>query len=333
MHNYVYPSVMKIGIIGATGYTGVELVRLISSHPDLELTYLAAGASAGQSLSSSWGGLTGLIDLPVERFEPSEAAARCDAVFLALPHERSGQVAPRLAEAGLTVVDLSAAFRLDAAAFERFYGLKRHPAPAVYGLPEKNRAQLPGARLIANPGCFPTAVSLAAMPLAPRTDWLIANCLTGVSGAGRSPGPRNRYCEVADSVSAYGVSGAHRHNPELDHLGVPVTFTPHLVPMSRGMLATVTCRADLSAAAARGLFEEAYADCPLVVLRDTPPATADARGSARAHVFVDVDDGVVTAICAIDNLLKGASGQAVQNLNLALGLPETAGLPLFPLLP
>ncbi|MBK9367156.1 MAG: N-acetyl-gamma-glutamyl-phosphate reductase [Deltaproteobacteria bacterium] len=337
---------VRCAIVGASGYTGVELVRLLDAHPNATLTHVSAESAAGKPLSASWSGLLGVDDRLVEPFDVAAIRAAADVVFLGLPHTVSARYAPALLDAGLTVIDLGADFRFrDAATYERAYGIV-HPAPelcaqAVYGLVEKNRALLPGARLIAAPGCYPTATALAALPLieAGLVDWLIADCVSGVSGAGRKPGPRNLYCEVQESVSAYSIAGAHRHRPEIEAtLGVPVTFTPHLVPMVRGMVATVHVRPTrpVTLAELRAAYRERYAPHPLITVRDdAPPATADVRGTARAVVHVALDEalGVITAVCVIDNLGKGASGQAVQAMNVALGLPETAGLPRIPLLP
>ncbi len=341
----------RVGIVGASGYTGVELVRLIETHPGLALTYVAAEKAAGKRLDAVW---PGLIDLPVgalvieafEAHQPNDLAARVDALFLALPHGVAGRVAPALVDAGILVVDLGADFRLrDPAVYARAYGLV-HPSPerlpsAVYGLVELFREPLRTARLIACPGCYPTAVTLAAWPLVRAglaSDFIVADGMSGVSGAGRTPSARNLFCEVAEAASPYGVGGSHRHVPEIEQtLGTTVAFTPHLVPMSRGMIATVNMRVDASISAEQvaSLYSAAYAREPLVTLRSEPPSTLDVRGTSRAHVHVVLDPArrVVTAFCAIDNLVKGASGQAMQALNVALGLPETAGLPLVPLTP
>lgn len=342
---------VRIGIVGASGYTGVELLRLALSHPHLEVTFVAAEKAAGKRLGALWPGLLGtsLAELTVEAFETTEPAAiakRCDALFLALPHGVAGRVARGLLDAGLVVVDLGADFRLrDAAVYARAYGLQ-HPDPdllpqAVYGLVELERERLRSARLIACPGCYPTAVALAAAPLVGLPDYdgfLVADGLSGISGAGKTPGPRNLFCEVAESAAAYGVGGTHRHVPEIEQtLGTTVAFTPHLVPMSRGMIATVTARFKHapSAAMIRDRYAEAYGHEPMIVLRSEAPSTLDVRGTNRAHLYVVVDEAraVVTAVAAIDNLVKGASGQAIQALNVAFGLPETAGLPLVPLAP
>lgn len=335
----------RVGIAGITGYTGVELCRILAGHPDVRLVAAAGGQRAGQPLSAVWPGLSGLIDLPVDALDTDELASRCDVVFLALPHGVSAPVARALLARDVLVVDLGADFRLrDPAVYAAAYE-SEHPCPellerAVYGLPELHRDELREARLVANPGCYPTATALALLPLvrAGLVDSLVADCLSGVSGAGRSPGPRNLYGEVAESAVAYGVAGGHRHRPEIEQtLGCPIIFTPHLVPMIRGMLATTHghLRSPSNSSEILGLYQDFYAEHPMIVLRDAPPSTAEVRGTNRAHIHValDANRGVVTAICAIDNLVKGAAGQAVQCMNLALGLPETAGLPLFPLIP
>jgi N-acetyl-gamma-glutamyl-phosphate reductase len=340
---------IQVGIVGVSGYTGIELLRLVHAHPELELSYVAAKRAAGELLTTVWPGLSGIPELDgkiVEALDPHKAASCCDVVFLALPHGVAAQVAPALVDSGLTVVDLGADFRLqDPASYQRYYGLE-HPCPdrladAVYGLVEINREQLKGAKLIANPGCYPTATALAVYPLLKAgyiDDWIVADCLSGVSGAGRNPGIRNLYCEVADSAGPYGIGGAHRHVPEIEQiLGCKVTFTPHLVPMIRGMIATVhvRCAAAVKADDLRALYQEHYANDPMVVVRGDVPNSSDVRGSNRAHVHVTVDPerDVITAVCALVNLLKGASGQALQALNVSLGLDEVAGLPMLPLIP
>lgn len=336
---------IRVGIAGVSGYTGVELVRLLAAHPDVQITAVTADKSAGQRLDRAWPGLLGLVDLDIEATDAEALGRRCDVVFLALPHGVSATVAKGVLAQGARVIDLGADFRLrDAGRYGEVYKLT-HPCPellaeAVYGLPEQNREAIRGARLVANPGCYPTATAIAALPLVEQglASWLVADCLSGVSGAGRTAGPRNLYCEVQESVTAYGVAGGHRHGPEIAQiLSRPLVFTPHLVPMVRGMLATVHTQLtrDLDTAALRRIYAARYADHPMVVLRDEPPQSADVRGTNRVHVHVNVNkaDGVATVVSVIDNLVKGASGQAVQNMNLALGLPETRALPLFPLLP
>jgi N-acetyl-gamma-glutamyl-phosphate reductase len=339
---------VRVGIAGVSGYAGVDALRLLLAHPHAQIAALAGGGSAGGAVADSWGALAGLDLPPIVPLEGAGFGEGLDAVLLALPHGVSGGWVARhrhLLDQGVVIIDLGADFRLrDPAQHAAVYGAPHAASEllprAVYGLPELHREQLRGARLIANPGCYPTATALAALPLveAGLATFLVSDCVSGVSGAGRKAGPRNLYCEVHESVVGYGLGGSHRHAPEIEQiLGRQAIFTPHLVPMSRGMLATVTCGLSrmVTAAELRAAYAERYAGHPAVVLRDEPPATADVRGTGMAHVFVTVDParGVAQAQCAIDNLGKGAAAQAVQNLNLALGLPEMAGVVRVPLLP
>jgi N-acetyl-gamma-glutamyl-phosphate reductase len=349
MHNAALVCNMKMiraGIVGVSGYTGVVLARLVTDHPQLQLTYVAANKSAGLPLASVWPGFTGLNEATVEQADPDQMAQSCDVIFLALPHGHAATMAPSLLDHGLLVVDLSADFRLkESAVFAEAYGME-HPTPsllnkAVYGLVEWARPALREARLIANPGCYPTAVGLSAKPLIGEgalTGPVIANCMSGVSGAGRKHNARNLYCEVAESAVAYGLAGTHRHTPEMEQfLDNPVVFTPHLIPVNRGMLATVQGQlaAGWDQKKLRELYQDVYGHEAMVVFRDEPPSTKDVRGSNRAHLAAayDAKRGMVTISCAIDNLLKGASGQALQAANVALGLPEQMGLPLAPIFP
>jgi N-acetyl-gamma-glutamyl-phosphate reductase len=354
---------IRVGIVGAAGYTGAELVRLVHGHPRLELAYVAARERAGKRLEEalpSTAGVRGLGELVLETFEATRAGdlrGRCEVIFLALPHEASAAAAEALLAQGLTVVDLSAAFRLkDAASYEPWYG-HRHPTAlarkAVYGLPELHRAELAGAKLIATPGCHVTG---ALLPLAPllragragaliEPNGIVVDTKSGVSGAGRALSATTRFSETAEGVRPYKVAGSHRHTPEIEQelslaAGSPirVLMTPHLVPMSRGLLATCYARArtgttaDACRAAARAL----YADGLVTVLDgDALPDTLFVRGSARAHVAYALDDrtGFVIAMCAIDNLARGASAEAIQALNVSMGWPDGFGLPevgLFP---
>ena len=342
-----YHQPVRVGLAGVSGYAGVEILGLIIGHPGLKLAALAGGSSVGATVDSLWGGLAGVSSLPVVG-SMDDLGPGLDAIFLALPH---GVSAPwlhahrELLDNGLRIVDLGADFRLrDPAQYATVYG-KAHVAPdllagAVYGLPEKHRAAIATSQLVANPGCYPTATALAAMPVvdAGLAQWVVADCVSGVSGAGRKPGIRNLYCEVQESVVGYGLGGTHRHTPEIEQtLGVPVTFAPHLVPMVRGMLATVHMGVGegVTLDQVQALFAARYAAEPAVVLRSEPPATGDVRGTGLAHVYVTLDAQrrVCTAQCAIDNLGKGAAAQAVQNLNVMLGLPEMTGVPVLPLLP
>ena len=345
---------LRAGIAGITGYTGYELYRLLQAHPGVDVVRLAAGRGAGVPLETSWPALSGRPHPTVAELDVSWARG-LDVLFLALPHGVSGgYVAALHAEGllaggpgaeGLRVIDLGADFRLkDTDTYAATYG-SPHPSPellakAVYGLPEQQRAALPGAVLVANPGCYPTATALGAQVLlaAGCAGPVHTTCVSGVSGAGRKAGPRTLYCEVHDSAVAYGVGGSHRHVPEMEQLlKVPVMFTPHLVSMNRGMLATVSMSSPV-ALNTEGLLStarEMYAQEELIVLRDTPPATRDVRGTGLTHIHVVVDSQrhVAQALVAIDNVGKGAASQAIQNLNLVFGMPETLGIPTIPLVP
>jgi len=347
-------------IIGASGYTGAELLRLLRGHPDVEVVQVMAKRAAGQRLAEVFPHLTGVYDLPIEGFDAGAVASRAKVAFSCLPHGEAAPVVAELAARGVLTLDLSADFRLhDAAGWKAWYASAEHPehpaagllAEAVYGLPERHRARIAGARVIAVPGCYPTAAILAAAPLLDRgliaADGLVIDAKSGASGAGRSPSQSTHLPEAAEGVRAYKVAGAHRHTAEIEQelglaAGAPlaVLFTPHLLPMSRGILSCVYA-APTAPVADPDLFRralaEAYAGEPFVdvLAPGKLPDTAYVRGSNRAHVTAVYDPRSkrVLAISAIDNLVKGASGQAVQCMNLALGLAETAGLeqpPLFP---
>lgn len=337
---------MDVGIVGGSGYAGAELLRLLGAHPSLKVRVVAARSAAGRALIELFPHLAGVAGLP-ERLVPVQPGQvdGCDAVFLATPHEASLELVPKLLGHAGTVVDLSGAFRLDAATFQTWYGLA-HPVPdltpATYGLPELLRERLAGATLVANPGCYPTAALLALAPLAGLVDpaSVVVAGLSGSSGAGGGLRADLHASHAVGNVAAYGVP-RHRHTPEIEALWasvrggdrVPVAFVPHLVPMSRGLLCTVsaTLGDGVSARTVVDAYRGAYAAEPFVQLLPDGawPATTYVRGSNAAHVGVAVDQrsARVIASCAIDNLVKGAAGQAIQNANLALGLPEGAGLP------
>jgi N-acetyl-gamma-glutamyl-phosphate reductase len=326
---------IRAAIIGASGYTGAELVRLLLGHPGVELAGLHARASAGQPIAALFPQLAGVLDRTVEPVDLDAIAARADVAFSALPHGESAPIVAGLVERGLRVLDLSADFRLhDPEAHRTWYGADHAPAlrpRAVYGLPERHRDAIRGASLVAVPGCYPTATILAAFPLLELVDGpLIVDAKSGVTGAGRTPTAATHFPEVAEGIRPYKVAGTHRHTAEMEQeLGVRLTFTPHLVPMSRGILACVYARprapADFHAAVAR-----AYAGEPFITVlpAGAVPDTAHVRGSNRAHISVHLDRRaeLVVAMAAIDNLVKGAAGQAIQCMNLVLGLPETTGL-------
>ena len=324
-------------VVGATGYAGAELVRLLAGHPDVEIASLHARGRQGRPLADEFPHLAPL-GLSLQDGEPAPGV---DVAFLALPAGQSAELAVRLAKAGTTVVDIGADLRLrDPAAYPTWYGFE-HPVPdaltdAVYGLPELARDALPGARLIANPGCYPTAALLALAPLARALEGdVIIDAKSGVSGAGRGVGQEYLFTELDATTKPYGLDG-HRHTPEiaqgLADAGAPeatVTFVPHLVPQARGILATcyASLAEDVTAGALRGLFVDAYGEAPFVHLLDAPPSSKLASGTNHAFLHVArVGPCRAVVVAAIDNLGKGAAGQAIQNMNLALGLDETAGL-------
>lgn len=341
---------LRIAVLGASGYTGADLVRLALMHPRMAIAALSANAKAGQTMAAIWPHFAPFPGLPaLVRAEDIDWTG-IDAVFGCLPHATSAELlgairAPK-------IIDLSADFRLkDAGTYAHWYG-GAHPAPAllpgaVYGLTEFARAVLPGAELVACPGCYPTAVLLALLPLvaagAISGDRITVNALSGVSGAGRSVKEANLFVEIAEAVAPYGI-GHHRHMPEMEQelalaAGRPVTisFTPHLVPMNRGELVTCIVETERSIADLRAILASRYADEAFVHLlpEGVAPATRMVRGSNHAvvNVFADRVPGRAIVIAAIDNLVKGSAGQAIQNFNLMFGLPEAMGLEQVPLFP
>lgn len=340
----------KIGIVGGTGYTGSELLRLLAGHPEVEVALITSRQEAGVAVSDLFPHLRGCLDLSF--CEPGlEQLAQCDLVFFATPNGTAMQMAPELLRRGVRVIDLAADFRLrDVALWEQWYGV-RHACPewleqAVYGMPELNREAIRRARLVANPGCYPTAVTLGLFPLvaagAIDSSWLIADVKSGVSGAGRKATTGLLMGEVGESFKAYGSSG-HRHAPEIAQnlalfAGVPVnlTFVPHLVPMVRGIEATLYGRRAGAGADLQQLYSQSYAAEPFIDLMPpgAHPETRSVRGSNLCRIAVGQQgEDVVVVQAVIDNLVKGAAGQAVQNMNLMLGVPEPTGLLGVPLLP
>jgi len=341
---------IKVGIVGGTGYTGVELLRLLAAHPQAALQVITSRADAGMPVSQMFPSLRGHVDLPFTH--PDEARLeQCDLVFFATPNGIAMQQARALLDAGVRVIDLAADFRLqDIPTWEKWYGMTHACADlvgeAVYGLPEVNRAQIQSARLVANPGCYPTAVQLGFIPLLEAgvvdAGSLIADAKSGVSGAGRKAEIASLFSEAADNFKAYGVAG-HRHLPEIRQglarvTGNPVgmTFVPHLTPMIRGIHATLygrlTREVDLQA-----LFEQRYAGEPFVDVMPagSHPETRSVRGANCCRIAVHRPQGgdTVVVLSVIDNLVKGAAGQAVQNMNIMFGLPEDSALGNLPLLP
>jgi N-acetyl-gamma-glutamyl-phosphate reductase len=341
---------IKVGIVGGTGYTGVELLRLLARHPRADITSITSRKEAGLAVSEMFPSLRGRIDLAFS--DPRQATLdRCDIVFLATPNGVSMEQAGDLLGCGVRVIDLAADFRIkEVAEWEKWYGVT-HSAPAlvaeaVYGLPEVNREQIRTARLVANPGCYPTAVQLGFLPLLESgvidVEHLIADAKSGVSGAGRKAEVPVLYSEASDNFKAYGVAG-HRHLPEILQgltavagKSVGLTFVPHLTPMIRGIHATLYARA-VRDVELQGLFEHRYARERFVDIMPagTHPDTRSVRGSNHCRIAVHRPQGgeTVVVLSVIDNLVKGAAGQAVQNMNLMFGLAEDAGLEGLPLLP
>jgi N-acetyl-gamma-glutamyl-phosphate reductase len=341
---------LRIAVLGASGYTGADLVRLALAHPRIEIAALSANAKAGQTMAQVWPHFAPYPGLPPLVTAESIDYAGIDAVFGCLPHAASAALLGTLK--GPRIIDLSADFRLqDAASYAQWYG-GAHPAPAllpdaVYGLTEFARDTLPAAGLVACPGCYPTAVLLALLPLvaahAISADRITINALSGVSGAGRSLKEANLFAEVAEAVHPYGI-GHHRHMPEMEQelarragRAVTISFTPHLVPMNRGELVTCIVETPHGPDYLRGVLADAYAGEAFVHLlpEGVAPATRMVRGSNHAviNVFADRVPGRAIVIAAIDNLVKGSSGQAIQNFNAMFGLPETMGLEQAPLFP
>ncbi len=343
---------ISVGIVGVSGYGGGELVRLLGRHPEVRITYAVSETDAGRPLARAFRGLEGTPAgaLVCQRFSVPQAAKAADVLFLAQENGAAMRTTPELLDLGKRVVDLSADFRLrDVDTYEKWYKIEHLAAAllnqAAYGLPEWNKAYVRGAQLVANPGCYPTAAILALAPLLSggwiETKGIVVDPEAGVSGAGRSKfGLDYHYAEANEAVKPYNIGGVHRHVPEIEQElsvaatpgRVTLTFTPHLVPMTRGILAT--CYAQLAKEASTeqivGALGAAYADAPFVVVREPGdyPSTKDVYGSNFCHLAAKVDTRTnqVVVVSVIDNLVKGAAGQAVQNMNLMLGLPETMGL-------
>jgi N-acetyl-gamma-glutamyl-phosphate reductase len=338
---------IKAGIVGGTGYTGVELLRLLAQHPQVEIAAITSRQEAGTAVSAMFPSLRGRVALAFTHPEQAPLT-KCDVVFFATPNGVAMGEARALLDAGARIVDISADFRIkDVAEWESWYKVK-HAAPelvaqAVYGLCEVNRDKIRGARLVANPGCYPTAVQLGLLPLvesgAVDIDHLIADAKSGVSGAGRKLEQNLMYAEASDNFSAYGVAG-HRHWPEIRQglaqaagREVGLVFTPHLTPMIRGIFATLYGRV-VKEMDFQGLYEKRYANEPFVDVlpAGSQPDTRSARAANVCRIAVHrpreqaQKRDTVTVLSVIDNLMKGASGQAVQNMNLMFGFPETQGL-------
>jgi len=342
----------KVAIIGATGFTGVELISILSSHPAFDVTIATARRDAGAFLSDIYPALKGtkadIVLTPVEELNPSKV----DIVFLAVPHTSAMGIAEKLLRSHVTVIDLSADFRLkDPQVYQSWYGVA-HLAPAlleqaVYALPELTpHEKISSAKLLSCPGCYPTATALAAAPLLGSPSFgadasLIVDAKSGVSGAGRPACATTHYCAIDESVSAY-KAAMHQHTPEIEQMlssvarrEVAVTFVPHLIPMKRGLLSTVyiPCHTGTTAQGVYHRYASAYKDKPFVTVLELgqQPRTASVTGSNHAHIGIAYDARTDTAIvtCAIDNLGKGASAQAIQVANISKGIPQTTGLETY----
>jgi len=345
---------IKVGIVGGTGYTGVELLRLLAIHPDVELTAITSRGEAGMPVSDMFPSLRGYVDLAFTDPATSNLNA-CDVVFFATPHGVAMSQAQALLAANVKVIDLAADFRLqDTAVFEKWYKMP-HSCPdilthAVYGIPELNREQIKSAQVIGNPGCYPTTVLLGLAPLLEQglVDFsapIIADSKSGVSGAGRKAEVATLFAESSDSMKAYGVAG-HRHHPEihaqltqLAKTDLQFIFVPHLIPMIRGMLSTIYVKLapqakdlDLQALYEGRYRHERFVD---VMPAGSLPETRSVRGSNQIRIALhkQAEAGYLTLVVVQDNLVKGAAGQAVQNMNIMFGLPEATGLQVVPLLP
>jgi N-acetyl-gamma-glutamyl-phosphate reductase len=349
---------LKIGIVGGTGYTGVELLRLLALHPQAELTCITSRGEAGLPVADMFPSLRGYVDLkfsdPASEIATADLSA-CDVVFFATPHGVAMSQAQALLKANVKIIDLAADFRLqDVATFEKWYKMPHTCADilkdAVYGIPELYREKIKNANVIGNPGCYPTTVLLGLAPLLEQglidfTAPIIADCKSGVSGAGRKAEVATLFAESSDNMKAYGVAG-HRHHPEihaqitqLSKTKVEFIFVPHLVPMIRGMLSTIYVKliAKASTLDLQALFEKRYANEQFVDVMPagTMPETRSVRGSNQLRIALHKqnDTGYLTIVAVQDNLVKGAAGQAVQNMNIMFGFDENAGLAVVPLLP
>ncbi len=340
----------RVAVVGATGYAGAELVRILAGHPEVKLAALTSRQYPGKLFSNVYPSMAGVVDLPCEEFSADSLAEKVDLVFMALPHKLPMEIMPSLINKGKRIVDLSADFRFsNVTLYEKYY--QPHTCPellkkSVYGLSEVYAEKIKSADIIGNPGCYPTSTLLPLIPLIKEdlidTERIIVDSKSGVSGAGRSPSLTTLHCEVNESFKAYKVA-KHRHNPEMDEVlsgeakkQVHVTFVPHLVPMTRGMETTLYARLKKNAGEEqiRNCIREFYCGRPFVRLRaeGSSADTLHVKGTNFCDISIHVDREaeLVVLTSAIDNLVKGAAGQAVQNMNIMLGLDETLGLMAVP---
>ena len=334
---------IRIAIIGASGYTGAESIRIILQHSQAELVYLTALPQECGLVAEVFPQFKGRCSLQIEPLDFDKLRGTAELILCCLPHKVSMSFVPKLLDAGLKVIDFSADYRLkDAAVYEKFYEVKHTDAAnlesAVYGLPELFREQIRSAELVANPGCYPTGALLAIIPLLKEglveTDSIIVNAVTGISGAGRNPSSKFHFPNMNENLFAYGV-GSHRHMPEMEQIAsqiagsdVQILFQSHAGPFDRGVLSTVYCqpKQKVSGEQLLQLYSDFYAGEPFVQICEDGPAVKDVAGTNYCHIFVACVKGRILVFSAIDNLVKGASGQAIQNMNIVFGLEETLGL-------
>ncbi len=329
---------MDIGIIGGSGYTGGELLRLLAQHPEAKVRTVTSRSRKGQKVSDTHTHLRKIYDLNFEDLAPEEVASRCDIVFTAVPHGTAMQVVPELLDSGIKVIDLSADYRLRTDVFEKTYKMKHtDPRDAVYGIPELH-PEIAEQKFIANPGCYPTGASLAAAPLADvgLIERVVFDSKSGISGAGAEPTEVSHYPNMAENIQAYKLT-SHRHRAEivqeltrLDSGLKSISFTPHVIPSVRGILTTahIFVRKELGEEAVSEIYRDFYKDKPFIRLIKGIPMLGSVRGSNFCDIGFEIEKNSdrIVVISAIDNLVKGASGQAIQNMNLMFGLPETTGL-------
>lgn len=345
---------MKVGIIGATGYGGAELIRLLQSHSEVDELILYSSSKAGTAIQDSFPHLQRLPQQRLEEIDPPTLGRELDAVMMATPAGISSELTPRLLEEGLRVIDLSGDFRIaDAPTYEAWYQKKAAPhewrQESIYGLTEWARPAIKEARLLANPGCFPTAALLGLLPLVSRSlideDAIIVDGKTGVSGAGAKLSAATQFSEANENTKIYKV-GRHQHTPEIEQELAnwcdnppAITFAPHLVPMTRGIMTTIYAKAKTRTTKEKlqETFQKCYENMPFTIVRSPGffPATKDVYGSNQCDIGVNYEErtGRITVVAVIDNLVKGAAGQAIQNLNIMMGFAETTGLELLPVFP
>ncbi len=334
---------IRVAIIGASGYTGAESVEILLKHSEAELVYLSALPQECGNLAQIFPQFKGRCELDVEPLDIGKLAGLADVVLCCLPHKVSMGFVPKLLDAGLKVVDFSADYRIkDVGIYEKFYQVKhtdtKNLKKAVFGLPELFREQIKGAELIANPGCFPTSAILGLAPLLKKglieTDSIVVSSVTGVSGAGKNPSVKFHFPNMNENIFAYGI-GSHRHMPEMEQIAgevaggeVNILFQPHAGPFDRGILSSIYCQPKGAAndKELAGLYEDFYANEPFVQICGDSPAVKDVAGTNYCHIFPTFVKGRIVIFSALDNLIKGASGQAIQNMNIIFGLDETLGL-------